>query len=214
VVAKAIAALALTAGAGGVALAATTTSLPDDLPQATASHTTDPTTAPETKAAAADGTDPASGARPTDTNSTGLIGLCRAWAAGAMDHGKAADNPAFSRLAVAAGGDTAISGFCATVRADHPTPGQPTTTPPGKPDAPTDPADDPAAPATPAGSPPSKAPAKPDRPADSTPGKPDRRSGSADDADQADKKHDTASDHPTGPPDGAPTQAKKAAAHS
>jgi hypothetical protein len=157
VVAKAVVALALTVGAGGVALATTSASLPADDTETVASTTAVPTTpVPATIAASdADATDEtaeldadaepdAAPADPADANgSRGLTGLCRAWVAGADSNGKRATNPAFSRLTAAAGGDDiAVDGFCATLAAKQPTEGQPTTTPTATPEPTAKPGED------------------------------------------------------------------------
>jgi hypothetical protein len=137
VVAKAVVALALTAGAGGVALAATTTSMPAEdtgtVPSTTAvppaaaieGHADDETAEPaadaESDATSADSAD-ASGSR-------GLTGLCRAWVAGADSNGKRATNPAFSRLTAAASthDKVGVDVFCAALAAELPTTTSPTT---------------------------------------------------------------------------------------
>ena len=48
----------MTAGAGGVAVAATSTTLPLEQPAATTTHTAVPATSPKSEAPAADDTDP------------------------------------------------------------------------------------------------------------------------------------------------------------
>jgi hypothetical protein len=51
-----------------------------------------------------------------------LNGLCHAWLAGAgSQHGKARSNPAFTALITAAGGESKVAGYCATVIKTHPT---------------------------------------------------------------------------------------------
>lgn len=127
VVAKAVVALALTAGAGGVALAATSASLPADNTETVTSTTDVPTTAVidaditgETAVRDTDAESSAPTVEPADANgSRGLTGLCRAWVAGVDSNGKRASNPAFTRLIAAAGSDdkVAVGGFCATLTA-------------------------------------------------------------------------------------------------
>jgi hypothetical protein len=160
VIAKAVVALTLTAGAGGVALATTSTSLPVEDTETVASTTAAPPTAAidvhipdEADERDTTGSDEAS-ADPADANgSRGLTGLCRAWVAGADSNGKRATNPAFSRLTAAAGGDdltaaaggdamAAVDGFCATLAAKQPTEGQPTTTPTATPEPTAKPGED------------------------------------------------------------------------
>jgi hypothetical protein len=142
VIAKAIVALTLTAGAGGVALATTSTSLPVEDTETVASTTAAPPTgaidvhipddADERDTDA--GSDETS-ADPADANgSRGLTGLCRAWVAGADSNGKRATNPAFSRLTAAASthDKVGVDVFCAALAAELPTatsPTTPTTTP-------------------------------------------------------------------------------------
>jgi hypothetical protein len=141
VIAKAIVALTLTAGAGGVALATTSTSLPAEDTETVASTTAAPPTAAidvhvpdETDERDTAGSDETS-ADPADANgSRGLTGLCRAWVAGADSNGKRAANPAFSRLTAAASthDKVGVDVFCAALAAELPTatsPTTPTTTP-------------------------------------------------------------------------------------
>jgi hypothetical protein len=218
VVAKAIAALALTAGAGGVAVAATSTTLPVDQPEATTTHTAVPATPTEPDALPADGTDTDAVAEPpidpADANGgNGLIGLCRAWAAGAASNPHVAENPAFTRLTTAAGGGAtgsdatdAVAGFCATVKPDRPASGRPTPTP--NPVA--EPSGDTRAAGKPTGSPAGTRPAKPDRPDTPATGKPDRTNGKSGSTDEKAGKPDT--DDPSGHSDGMGSDAGKAAA--
>jgi hypothetical protein len=141
VIAKAVVALTLTAGAGGVALATTSTSLPAEDTETVASTTAAPPTAAidvhvpdETDERDTAGSDQTS-ADPADANgSRGLTGLCRAWVAGADSNGKRAANPAFSRLTAAASthDKVGVDVFCAALAAELPTatsPTTPTTTP-------------------------------------------------------------------------------------
>lgn len=98
---------------GGVAVAATTGAIP------TPFDSTRDAPAPATTPAHSNGSD---GAHPSPS----LVGLCRAYAAGATDNaGKAADSPAFAALATAAKGAENIEEFCATVTKARPgaTPG-------------------------------------------------------------------------------------------
>ncbi|HET8659908.1 MAG TPA: hypothetical protein VFM55_13025 [Micromonosporaceae bacterium] len=107
---------------GGVAVATTTGAIPtpfDNKPDAPA---------PAASPAHSNGSD---GAHPSPS----LVGLCRAYAAGATDNpGKAAENPAFAALVSAAKGAENIEEFCETVDKAGPgaTPGAPDTA--GKPD--------------------------------------------------------------------------------
>lgn len=133
---KAAAVLAVTA-AGGMALAATTGTLPNPLHgpsvEASASHDTGkPSDKPSHP-----------GSRGSADPSPSLVGLCHAFTAGAgSDHGKALENPAFTALITAAGGKDKVDTFCKNVLAsagpsdhpdasDHPS-GQPSN--PGKDD--------------------------------------------------------------------------------
>ena len=221
VVAKAIAALALTAGAGGVAVAATSTPLPMDRPEAT-THTAVPAASPESDALPAEDTDTDAVAEPpidpADANGgNGLIGLCRAWAAGAASNPHVAENPAFTRLRTAAGvgaagsdANDSVAGFCATVTPDDPTPARPTPTPSAAPKPPAEPSGGTRASAKPTGSPAGTTPAKPDRPDTPATGKPDRTNGKSGSTDEKAGKPDT--DHPSGRSDGAGSDAGKAAA--
>jgi hypothetical protein len=136
VVAKAVVALTLTAGAGGVALATTSTSLPAQDTETVATTTAAPPTAPidlntinETDEPDTDAESDATSADPADANgSRGMTGLCRAWVAGANSNGKRATNPAFSRLTATAGTDeVGVDEFCATLAAKLPITTSPTT---------------------------------------------------------------------------------------
>ncbi|MBQ1051245.1 hypothetical protein KBX50_22570 [Micromonospora sp. C51] len=108
---KAAAVVAAT-GLGGVALAAGTGTLPNPL--------VGPTTRPATHAPAAPTATPSHPAGPADRAgandgpSPSLVGLCRAYAAGAATNpGKAAENPAFAELVEAAGGAGQVDEYCA-----------------------------------------------------------------------------------------------------
>ena len=142
VIAKAVVALTLTAGAGGVALATTSTSLPVEDTETVASTTAAPPTAAidvhipdEADERDTDAGSDATSVDPADANgSRGLTGLCRAWVAGADSNGKRAANPAFSRLTAAASthDKVGVDVFCAALAAELPTttsPTTPTTTP-------------------------------------------------------------------------------------
>ena len=142
VIAKAVVALTLTAGAGGVALATTSTSLPAEDTETVASTTAAPPTAAidvhvpdEADERDTDAGSDATSVDPADANgSRGLTGLCRAWVAGADSNGKRAANPAFSRLTAAASthDKAGVDAFCTALAAELPTttsPTTPTTTP-------------------------------------------------------------------------------------
>jgi hypothetical protein len=101
---KAAAVLAA-ASAGGVALAASTGVLPNPLDHSS------PNTPASAHATASHGPGGAHG-----TPSPSLVGLCRAYAAGAgADHGKALDDPAFTVLISTAGGRDNVDAYCASV---------------------------------------------------------------------------------------------------
>lgn len=121
---KAAAVIALTA-AGGVAVAATTGTLPTTLTgsehnasglSAAASHRADePSTRPSAdQGKGHDGDQDGKG--PGGANgspSPSLVGLCHAVSAGNKDeHGKALENPAFTALITAAGGKAKVDAFC------------------------------------------------------------------------------------------------------
>ena len=124
-----VAAAALTAtAAGGVALAAGTGHLPDSM-----SGSAKSTARPDTGKTAA-------GAKHAKASpSPSLVGLCRAFRAGAGDNpGKALQSPAFTALITAAGGKDNVAAFCADLlknrpgKGSHPT-GAPTSHPTGAP---------------------------------------------------------------------------------
>jgi hypothetical protein len=117
--AKALAALVLVAGAtGGVALAANASSAPSSTAETTTSTDPGPGDDEDAKSgSAADSDSDESGAGSDATKAPSpepsIIGLCRAWAAGATDNpGKAAENPAFRSLVEAAGSEQDVPGFC------------------------------------------------------------------------------------------------------
>lgn len=114
-----LAAAAVAALGGGIAVAASTGTLPSaagDHP-----HTTTPTTgphgsmtAPAVKDTPPASTTPAPGSRGPDATGPAKFGLCTAWAAGnGTANGHKADSTAFQALATAAGGVANIPAFCA-----------------------------------------------------------------------------------------------------
>jgi hypothetical protein len=207
-VAKAIAGLVLTASAGGVALAATSTSLPDDQREAAVLQESAPVAGPgdypaDTTSSVEPAPEPDASdsqpAGPAETDAKGLIGLCQAWSAGATaNNGEAAASPAFTTLSQAAGGEKNIDSYCAAIRTER-TASERLPTPPGKPGQDTDPGKDIRQPAERQASPPSKAQDKPQQ-----------ANGSANDADQPGKKRNTTLDRPTGPSDNARAQSNNA----
>jgi hypothetical protein len=98
---------AVVLGTGGVALAASTGAIPVPLPN----HHPAPSTSATTPQP---GDRPESSTHPGNADpSPSLVGLCRAYAAGAgADHGKALENPAFQALITAAGGTVEVDAFC------------------------------------------------------------------------------------------------------
>jgi hypothetical protein len=108
----AAAAAAVITATGGVALAASAGVLPNPLdgsPTArpSAHATGKPSTAGANKAGAA-------------APSPSMVGLCRAYAAGAGDNpGKALENPAFQALITSAGSKEEVAGYCDDVLAAH-----------------------------------------------------------------------------------------------
>jgi hypothetical protein len=117
--AKALAAVVLLAGAtGGVALAANASSGPSSADETvTSTETADPEPADDENTDS-DADSDENAAEPDATKAPSpepsIIGLCRAWAAGATDNpGKAAENPAFRSLVEAAGSAEDVTGFCA-----------------------------------------------------------------------------------------------------
>ncbi|MCW3838631.1 hypothetical protein ONA70_00765 [Micromonospora yasonensis] len=105
--------LAVTA-TGGVAFAAATGNLPNPL--------TDPSAKPSTHASGRPSEAADRGKGPADakgTPSPNLVGLCRAYQAGAGDNpGKALANPAFQVLVTTAGDKEKVAAYCETLLAD------------------------------------------------------------------------------------------------
>jgi hypothetical protein len=132
--AKALAAVVLMAGAtGGVALAANASSGPSSTEETvTLTETADPEPADDKNADSntdSDENGDAPDATKAPSPEPSIIGLCRAWAAGATDNpGKAAENPAFRSLLEAAGSERDVPGFCA-VRESVDQPGKSATAP-------------------------------------------------------------------------------------
>jgi len=133
-------------GIGGVALAATTGTLP--APAQDAAHSA--FGAPPARSAARPSTTPSQ--QPKASPSPSLPGLCVAYNAQPVeDRGKALQSPAFTALVTAAGGPEMVEDFCADL-----VPAQPGTTPshpdgapgtaPGNPDHPTGPPREPGRP--------------------------------------------------------------------
>jgi len=111
---KAAAVAAVAVGAGGVALAASTGTLPGSLGSGHANQAAPAASHAKPRPSAPD-RDPGGNASPSPS----LVGLCRAYTAGAgSEHGKALDNPAFGALIAAAGGRDKVDGYCAGVLAD------------------------------------------------------------------------------------------------
>ena len=120
------AALLTVFAAGGVALAATTGTLPDSLAGL-------PVGAPKSAHASARPT-PSHPGRPSAMPSQALVGLCHAYLAGAgSDHGKALSSPAFTSLIDAAGSRDKVDAFCTDLVATSPgnASGRPSTHPTG-----------------------------------------------------------------------------------
>ena len=121
--AKAAAVLAGTAAMSGVALAASTGTLPAPLQDAAhaigapAAHVAHDTTDAQGPTSGDPATEPtgAPTVRPTNTPSPSLVGLCHAWSEN--EHGNRATNPAFSVLVTTAGGSAQVSAYCATLLA-------------------------------------------------------------------------------------------------
>ncbi|MFC0006859.1 hypothetical protein [Micromonospora siamensis] len=104
--------LAVTA-TGGVALAAAGGALPTPLtggtPKPAAAHATG-------RPADADRGRPSTAPAPKGSPSPSLVGLCRAYRAGAGDNpGKALENPAFSVLVTTAGDREKVAAYCDTL---------------------------------------------------------------------------------------------------
>ena len=109
------------AATGGVALAASNGALPNPLRSNTpsAGESAHPTARPSRSAG---------GEHDAATPSPSLIGLCKAYTAGAgVNPGKALENPAFGALITAAGGRDKVDGYCVTALAAN-TSSQPTPT--------------------------------------------------------------------------------------
>ncbi|MEW2384392.1 hypothetical protein AB0873_20195 [Micromonospora sp. NPDC047707] len=123
----------LLAGTGGAALAAAGGALPNPLRPSTPSVTPSPST-PATPDATGTGPRPApptGGAARPDPDAS-VVGLCRAYRAGAGDNpGQALDNPVFGDLVAAAGGRDEVTGYCDRVLAGKPSDG-PSATPTGR----------------------------------------------------------------------------------
>jgi hypothetical protein len=119
---KAVAVLALST-AGGVALAASTGTLPNPL-TGPATHGRGAVHATDRSTTAQHSPDPSrsgKGASTAPSPSPSLVGLCHAFTAGAgADHGKARNNPAFTALATAAGGEDKVDAFCTALLATAP----------------------------------------------------------------------------------------------
>jgi hypothetical protein len=196
--AKALAAVVLLAGAtGGVALAANASSAPSsstDESSVTSTATADPEPAYADDAADPDADSDETAAEPGATKAPSpepsILGLCKAWAAGATDNpGKAAENPAFSSLIEAAGSKEDVPGYCAVQERTEQhgksatAPGHVDDDANDGPDATADDTGNPAA----KGGPPTAAPGNSDRPA----GPPAGREKQDDDAADSDDGGDT-----------------------
>lgn len=120
---KASATIIAATGAGGVALAASTGALPNPLVDTPAVHvpatpTAIPTVTPSLPAGVATPSLPAGVVDPAIIPSPELLGLCRAYAAGAgAEAGAALDSPAFRVLITAAGTVEQVDEYCAALRA-------------------------------------------------------------------------------------------------
>jgi hypothetical protein len=118
---KATAVAVLAAGAGGVAVAASTGVLPNPVnPHSSTTHSQAP------------------GKGGAASPSPSVVGLCTAYRSGAgADHGNALESPAFQALITAAGGKDLVDAFCTGILGTpappaHPT-GPPTAHPTGEP---------------------------------------------------------------------------------
>ncbi|MCW2638279.1 MAG: hypothetical protein JWP76_585 [Dactylosporangium sp.] len=141
---KALAVLGVAAG-GGVALAASTGTLPNPLAQparvTSLGLSTAPAQAEQSREAHNPGSTEASknakDAKDSDVSkapSPSLVGLCHAYSAGnKTEHGKALDNPAFTALTATAGGKDKVDMFCQALLA-APAPPNSNAQPSGKPD--------------------------------------------------------------------------------
>lgn len=125
------------AATGGVALAAGNGVLPNPLSSETATVQQSTSPAPGKPAAAGET------GKPAPSPSPNLVGLCRAYTAGAAasNPGKAAENPAFTVLITAAGDKEKVAAYCdALLGADKGGHTVPTARPTGRPDSSTAPA--------------------------------------------------------------------------
>ena len=109
---KAVTVAALVVGTGGVALAASTGALPNPLN----SHPTPAASAGQSHTGDAPAASPHPGGSADPSPS--LVGLCKAYTAGAATaQGKALDNPAFHALLAAAGGKDNVDSYCTNLLA-------------------------------------------------------------------------------------------------
>ncbi|MGY0005030.1 hypothetical protein ACW0Q9_14115, partial [Micromonospora sp. I033] len=117
--------LAVTAG-GGVAFAAATGTLPGPLADRSAKPSAHATDTPSPNDGKGKGPADAKG-----TPSPNLVGLCRAYRAGAGDNpGKALESPAFRVLVTTAGDKEKVAAYCDTLlAAEKGRPARPTATP-------------------------------------------------------------------------------------
>jgi hypothetical protein len=137
---KAAAVAALVLAGGGVALAASTGALPNPLSSHQPATATSSSGHPDSSHGPTATPHPGGSADPSPS----LVGLCRAYTAGAGSaQGKALDNPAFHALLTAAGGKDNVDSYCTNLLAtttthptgspsDHPS-GRPSTHPTGRP---------------------------------------------------------------------------------
>ncbi len=130
---KAAAAAVAATAVGGVALAASTGTLPSPLHHSTS--TAHPTARPTGGPASGEPSAAAAGAAHASP-SPSLVGLCHAYTAGAGHNpGKALDNPAFTALITAAGGKDKVAAYCAKILSDRPGNASATHRPGGAPTA-------------------------------------------------------------------------------
>jgi hypothetical protein len=189
--AKALAAVVLLAGAtGGVALAANASSAPSssDETSAASTATADAGSSGGEDAGAGEPTAPGPDTSTAPSPEPSILGLCRAWSAGATDNpGKAAENPAFRSLVEAAGSVEDVPGFC-SVRERTEQPGRSTTAPGRAEDRDPTTGDD-AGPTAGKSGPPTAAPGNPDHPAGPPAGRAardgDERDGDEEDGDDS-----------------------------
>jgi hypothetical protein len=118
----AVAAVAVTAAAGGgVALAATSGVLPSG---ANNTHSQAPAHATARPSAKANADSAAAGAKHgSAAPSPSLVGLCRAYAGVHDNPGRALDNPAFGALITAADGKDNVAEYCTDLLKDQPSAG-------------------------------------------------------------------------------------------